>query len=189
MIKYSKSRMQVYLTKKEPVTVYNVKIIAKDGSYCNYSFTYARYHEERLLKRSERKAIKLLAIEHPDFDIDSIKDIKTRVIKNSITIKSNPVSIPKGTGVAKFGEKYWLYTPINTRKYQVRVANISYDPPIAYDKLIVLDGNYNKLREHRKIVKALDKDEERLVSFKLIERTTKKIEHEVKFTWPQEDKI
>lgn len=188
MIKYSKSRMQVYLTKKEPVTVYNVKIIAKDGSYCNYSFTYARYHEERLLKRSERKAIKLLATEHPDFDIDSIKDIKTKVTKNSITIKSNSVSIPKGTGVAKFGEKYWLYTPINIRKYQVRVANISFDPPITYDKLVVLDGNYNKLREHRKIVKVLNK-EERLVSFKLVERTTKKIEHEVKFTWPQDDKI
>ena len=189
MIKYSKSRMQVYLTKKKPVTVYSVNIIAKDGSYCKYSFTYARYHEERLLNRSERKAIKLLAAEHPDFDIKNIKDIKTNITKNSIVIKSNPVAIPKGTGVAKFGEKYWLYTPINIRKYQVRVANISYDPPIAYDKLIVVGGNYNKLREHRKIVKALNKEEERLVSFKLVERTTKKIEREVKFTWPQDDKI
>lgn len=188
MIRYSKSKMQVYLTNKEPATVYKVKIIAKDGSYCRYNFTYARYHEERLLKRAERKALKLLAVDHPDFDINAIKDIKTRVIKNSVTVKSNPVSIPKGTGVAKFGEKYWLYTPINIRKYHVRVANISFDPPTAYDKLIVLGGAYNKLREHRKIAKALNKDE-RLVSFKLVERTTKKLEHEVKFTWPQDDKI
>ena len=186
MIKYSKSKMQAYLTKSVPCVIYDVKITNERGDSYNYPITYKRYHEERLLKRAERKAIKLFSEEHWAFEI---KKISTKVKKKNKIIKSNPVSIPKGTGVAKFGEKYWLYTPINIRKYQVRVANISFDPPIAYDKLVVLDGNYNKLREHRKIVKALNKEEERLVSFKLVERTTKKIEHEVTFTWPQEDKI
>lgn len=186
MIRYSKNRMQVWLTKSIPFTTYEVKAAGKDNRTYTRTFTYRRYHEKRLLERAERMTMRLLAESHPDF---SAYDIKTKIAKSYLTISSNKVSIPKGTGVAKFGEKYWLYTPINIRKYQVRVANISFDPPIAYDKLIVLDGTYNKSREHRKIAKALNKEEERLVSFKLVEHTTKKLEHEVKFTWPQEDKI
>lgn len=185
MIRYSKSRMQVYLTKKDPVTVYKVKIIAKDGSYCNYSFTYARYHEERLLKRAERKALKLLAIDHPDFEI---RDIKTKVIKNSLTIKSNTASIPKGCGVARYDDRYYLYSPVDIRQYKIKTVDVSFNPPIIVEKTIAIEGRYRKEREHLKIEKVLSKDE-KLISFELISRTTKKLEHEVNFVWPQDDKI
>lgn len=185
MIKYSKSKMQAYLTKKDPVTVYKVKIIAKDGSYCNYNFTYSRYHEERLLKRAERKALKLILIERPDFEIC---DIKTKVIKNSVTIKSNTVSIPKGCGVTRYDDRYYLYSPVDVRQYKVKTVDISFNPPIIVEKTLAIEGRYRKEREHLKIEKALSKDE-KLISFELIARITKKLEHEVTFTWPQDDKI
>ena len=66
--------------------------------------------------------------------------------------------------------------------------DISFKPPVINEKLISLEGRFRKGKEHNRIEKSIGKNE-RLISFDLISRTTKKLERLVTFTWPQEDKI
>lgn len=185
MIKYSKSRMQVWLTKAIPFTTYNVKVTGKDGMHYTRTFVYRRYHEKRLLERAQRMTIRLLKEAQPEFGSYTIK---TDVVKKSITVKSNKLSIPKGYGVTKWNGNYYLYSPTDIRQYRIKTVDISSNPPAINEKEIVINGKYRKEREHIKIEKAISENE-KLISFKLIQRITKKLEKEVKFAWPQDDKI
>ena len=185
MIKYNKSKMQVWLTKAIPFTTYEVKAKGKDGRYYTRTFTYRRYHEKRLLERAERMTIRLLKEAHPDFDNYTLE---TEVTKKSIYIKSDKVSIPKGCGITRCDDKYYLYSPTDIREYRIKAVDVSSNPPTIVDKVVTIEGNYSKKREHCKIAKLLSKNE-KLVSFELINRITKKLEKEVTFTWLQDDKI
>lgn len=185
MIKYGKSRMQVWLTKAVPFTTYEVKVTGKDGRHYTRTFVYRRYHEKRLLERAQRMTIRLLKEAYPDFDSYTVK---TDVTKKSIMIKSNKLSIPKGCGVTKWDGNYYLYSPTDIRQYKIKTVDISSNPPAINEKKIVINGKYRKEREHIKIEKAISENE-KLISFELIQRVTKKLEKEVKFTWPQDDKI
>lgn len=186
MIRYTKHRTGVYLTKSIPCTRYNVTITDNNGCEYYHTFEYNRYHEDRLIKRSERKAINEFLAWYPEL---KVAKVKTTVISCNKSAKSDIVKIPKGAGVAKFGsDRYWLYMPVDIRTYKVRTVNVEYNTLQLNDKNVTLSGKYNKRRDSIKIEKALHSSE-KLLSFELVSRTTKRIEHEVKFTWPQEDRI